>query len=74
MLDIVYKIKAETPKTIPEITPYASLAKILHSTIITTPKILPIICETMLNISSPFVYVGKTLSSNFVLFKKIPPI
>ena len=39
-----------------------------YSTVATIPNAPPTICEVILNISSPLVYVGKILSESFVLF------
>ena len=46
----------------------------IQRTVATIPSAPPTMCDVMLKISSPFVYVGSSLSANFVLvIYKFPP-
>ena len=70
ILDIVYNIIIVTPYILPLTTPYTFpriAAKTTHSTVATIPSTAPTICDVILNISSPFVYLGSILSLNFTL-------
>ena len=64
------------PKIAPLTTPYTlpfKAAVVTHMGMAAIPSAPPTMCDTMLNISSPFEYWGSPLSLSFVLFVKSLP-